>query len=398
VDFRDSEAEAAFRAEAVAFLREHAPRDLPDYFDDDADLDADAFLRVWRPWQRTLFEHGWASITWPAEHGGRGRGPIEQIIWNQELSRAGIGESLFVVGVGLAGPTIIAHGRDEQKRRFLEPMLRGDEIWCQLFSEPGAGSDLAALATRAVRDGDDWIVTGQKTWSSGAHYADFGILLARTDPAVPKHDGITYFLLDMKSPGIEVRPLRQMTGGCHFNEVFLHEVRVPDASRLGPEGGGWAAAMTTLMNERMAIGGIEGWFHFDEIAATAREQPERLDARMRDDLAKLYVWARTLELLNARVVTKLGHGEIPTAEASVMKLALARIYTRAGELGVELLGPGGLARRGHWQNRLLGAPAMHIAGGTDEVQKNVAAERVLGLPREARGDRDVPFADLPRSS
>ncbi len=392
MDFRDSDKEATFRKEARSFLEANAPKDLPDYFDDDVEVDEEAFLSKWRPWQRTLHDNGWAAITWPAEFGGRGEGPIEQIIWNQELARAGVGESLFVVGTGLAGPTIIAHGDDSQRARYLGPMLRGDEIWTQLFSEPGAGSDLASLATRAVRDGDDWIVTGQKTWSSGAHYADFGILLARTDPGVPKHDGITYFLLDMKSPGVEVRPLRQMTGGCHFNEVFLNDVRVPDAARLGPEGAGWAAAKTTLMNERMAIGGIEGWFSFEDLAATARENPGRLDARMRDELARLYTWARSLELLNARVITKLGRGEIPTAESSVMKLALARIYTRAGELGTELLGPSGLRRRGHWQNRLLGAPSIHIAGGTDEVQKNVVAERVLGLPREPKDD--VPFDQL----
>jgi alkylation response protein AidB-like acyl-CoA dehydrogenase len=397
MDLRDSPAEAAFRAEARAFLEAHAPRNLPDYFDDDVDLDAEAFLDLWRPWQHTLHEHGWASITWPKAYGGRGLGPIEQIIWNQERSRAGIGESLFVVGIGLAGPTLIAHGSEAQRQRFLPPMLRGDEIWCQLFSEPGAGSDLAALSTRAERDGDHWVVSGQKTWCSGGHYADFGLLLARTDPSVPKHDGISYFLLDMHAPGVEVRPLRQMTGGSHFNEVFLNEVRVPDESRLGSEGGGWKVAMTTLMNERIHIGGIEGWLQFDDLAAHARENRQRLDPVLRDELARLYTWVKTLELLNARVITKLGHGQIPTAESSVMKLALARIISRAGELGVALLGPDALRRRGTWQNQLLGAPALHIAGGTDEVQKNVAAERVLGLPAEPRSDRDVPFDALPRS-
>jgi alkylation response protein AidB-like acyl-CoA dehydrogenase len=397
MDFRDSPEEAAFRADARAFLERHAPRGLPDYFDDDALLDEAAFLGRWRPWQQTLHAHGWASITWPRQYGGRGLGPIEQIIWNQERARVGVGESLFVVGIGLAGPTLIAHGNEEQRERHLAPMLRGDEIWCQLFSEPGAGSDLAALATRAVRDRDDWVVSGQKTWCSGGHYASWGILLARTDPGVPKHEGITYFLLDMRSPGVEVRPLRQMTGGSHFNEVFLNEVRVPDANRLGPEGEGWTAAMTTLMNERIHIGGIEGWLNFDDLVAHARANRERLDPVLRDELARLYAWVKTLELLNARVITKLGHGQVPSAESSVMKLALARIVSKAGELGVDLLGPEGLRRRGIWQNQLLGAPALHIAGGTDEIQKNVAAERVLGLPSEPRSDRDVAFEDLPRS-
>jgi acyl-CoA dehydrogenase len=397
VDFQDSPTEAAFREEARAFLEHHAPRDLPDYFDADVELDEVAFLERWRPWQRLLSEHGWASITWPRRYGGRGLGPIEQIIWNQERARVGIGESLFVVGIGLAGPTIIAHGNEEQRQRYLGPMLRGEEIWCQLFSEPGAGSDLAGLATRAERDGDAWVVSGQKTWCSGGHYASWGILLARSDPRVPKHEGLSYFLLDMRSAGVEIRPLRQMTGGSHFNEVFLNAVRVPDTQRLGPVGEGWKAAMTTLMNERIHIGGIEGWLNFDDLVAHARAQGRRLDPLLRDELARLYTWVKTLELLNARVITKLGHGENPTAESSVMKLALARIVSKAAEIGVDLLGPDGLRRRGTWQNQLLGAPALHIAGGTDEIQKNVAAERVLGLPSEPRSDRDLPFEELPRS-
>jgi alkylation response protein AidB-like acyl-CoA dehydrogenase len=395
MDLRDSPHEAAFRAEARAFLEQHAPASLPDYFDDQ--IDAETYVGHSTAWQKKLYEHGWAAITWPREYGGRGLGPLEQIIWNQELTRAGLGDSLFLVAIGLAGPTIIAHGTDDQKRRYLGPMLQGEAMWCQLFSEPGAGSDLAALATRAVRDGDDWVVTGQKTWCSGAHYADFGILIARTDPSVPKHDGITYFLLDMHSPGVEVRPLRDMAGGNHFNEVFLNDVRVPDASRLGAVGAGWKVAMTTLMNERMAMGGFERLFSFEELTEHAGANRDRLDAATRDELARLYTWVRTLELLNARVVTKLGRGEAPIAESSVMKLSIARIVTKVCELGIRLLGPEALARRGPWQNRFLGAPAIHIAGGTDEIQKTLAAERVLGLPRESRADRDVPFDRLPRS-
>ncbi len=394
MDLRDSDGEAAFRAEARVFLEAHAPADLPDYFDDDDD---ESFVERWRAWHEVVVEHGWAALTWPAEYGGRGLGPVEQIVWNQELARQGIGESLYVVGIGMAGPTIIAHGSDEQKRRYLDPMRTGEEIWCQLFSEPGAGSDLAALATRAVRDGDDWVVTGQKTWCSGAHYGDFGILLARTDPSLPKHDGITYFLTEMRAPGVEVRPLRQMTGGSHFNEVFLNEVRIPDERRLGPVGGGWGVAMTTLMNERMAMGGLERMFSFDTLLEHARAHRENVDEPTRDEIARLYTWTRTLELLNARIITKLGRGEIPDAESSVMKLALARVVTKYAELGLRLLGPEALLRRGYWQNQFLGAPSLHIAGGTDEIQKNIAAERVLGLPREPRADRGIPFSDLSRS-
>jgi alkylation response protein AidB-like acyl-CoA dehydrogenase len=360
-------------------------------------VDDAVLLPLHRAWQRTLHANGWGALTWPREYGGRGLGPIEQIIWNQELSRAGLGPSLFMVGIGMAGPTIIAHGSEAQKQRFLAPLLRVDEIWCQLFSEPGAGSDLASLATRAVRDGDAWVVTGQKTWCSGAQYGDWGILLARTDAAAPKHRGITYFLVDMRTPGIEVRPLRQMTGDAHFNEVFLNDVRIPDEGRLGPVNGGWACAMTTLLNERMAMAGAEGLFSWEELLELARAHPERLDPALRDELAQLYTQVKSLELLNARVVTKLGRGELPTAESSVMKLALVRIVTRGCELGLSLLGPEALARPGPWQHQYLFAPAFHLAGGSDEVQKNVAAERVLGLPAEPRGDRDVPFEELPRS-
>ena len=395
MDFRDSDHEAAFRAAARAFLEANKPERWEHPFAED--VDEVTLLALSKAWQRTLFEHGWAAILWPREYGGRGLGPIEAIVWNQELDRLGLGESIFVVGTAMAGPTIIAHGTPEQKARFLEPLARGDEIWCQLFSEPGAGSDLAALATRAVQDGDHWIVTGQKTWCSGAHYADFGILLARTDPSVPKHQGITYFLVDMRSPGVEIRPLKQMSGGAHFNDVFLNEVRIPDANRLGPVGHGWQAAMTTLLNERMALGGTGGFFSVDAFLTHARASRDRLDAVTRDQIARLVVWSKTLELLNARVVTKLGRGQIPDAESSVMKLALGRILTLGGDLGLRVAGPTALRRSGPWQHQFLIAPSLHIAGGTDEIQKNVVAERVLGLPREPRSDRDVPFEKIPRS-
>lgn len=396
MDLSDSPREAAFRAEARAFLAAHAPAEPMPQYHKERVVD-DVILPRHRAWQRTLHAHGWGALSWPREYGGRGLGPIEQIIWNQELARAGLGPSLFMVGIGMAGPTLIAHGTADQKRRYLEPLLRADEIWCQLFSEPGAGSDLAALSTRAVRDGDAWRVTGQKTWCSGAQYADWGILLARTDPKLPKHEGITYFLVDVRVPGVEVRPLRQMTGDAHFNEVFLNDVRIPDANRVGEVGQGWACAMTTLTNERMAMAGAEGLFSWDDLLEHARANGSRIDAALRDELVKLYTWVKTLDLLNARVITKLGRGEIPTAESSVMKLALARIVSRGTELGIRLLGPEGLLRPGSWQHQWLFAPAFHIAGGTDEIQKNVAAERVLGLPAELRGDRAVPFEQLPRS-
>ena len=394
MDLRDSPEEAEFRAEARTFLAGLDRPALPDYGDDD--LDEQSFLRPWRTWQRMLFDGGWGAVTWPKEFGGRGRGPIEQIIFNQELSRLGVGESLFLVGLAMAGPTIIAHGTPAQKQRHLEKILAGEEIWCQLFSEPGAGSDLAAVATRAERDGESWRISGQKTWCSGGKYSDWGILLARSDPTVPKHAGISYFLLDMKSQGVTTAPLRQMSGGEHFNEVFLNEVPVPDHCRLDEVGAGWKVANTTLVHERMAMGGLER-FSWEALAEHARDNAVRMDALVRDDLGRLYGWMKSLELLNARVITKLGRGQMPAAESSVMKMALARVLTKGSELGLQLQGPGAMARRGFWQNQFLIAPAFHIAGGTDEIQKNICAERILGMPAEPRSDRDVAFQDLPRS-
>ncbi len=393
MDFRDSDAHAAFRAEARAFLDEHAPDPAELYGDDPL---AASHFDAHQAWQRKLAAHGWSGLNWPEEYGGRGLGPIEQIIWNQELARKGLGLSMFMPGISMAGPTIIAHGTEEQKQRYLGPLLQGDEVWCQLFSEPGAGSDLASVGCRAERDGDDWVIQGQKTWSSGAEDADFGILLCRTDPSVPKHAGITYFLLPMDTPGVEIRPIRQMNDATHFADTFLNEVRIPDACRLGPVGGGWTCAMTTLMNERIGMGGMET-FRFDDLAELARTRRERVDSVLRDELVKVYGWGKTLELLNARIVTKLERGQIPDAESSVMKLAIARLMTKAADVGLRLQGPEGMLRPGHWQNQFLFAPAMHVAGGTDEIQKNVAAERTLGLPKEPRSDRDVPFEALPRN-
>jgi acyl-CoA dehydrogenase len=394
MDFRDSPSEAAFRAEATAFLAVHAPREFRSYTTEGADMEE--VFREHVAWQKTLAKHGWGALTWPKPFGGRGLGPIEQIIWNEELTRRGAAHSMLAVGIGMAGPTLIAHGTEAQKQRYLAPLLHADEVWCQLFSEPGAGSDLASLATRALRDGDGWVVNGQKTWCSGAQHAQFGILIARTDPKAPKHQGITYFLLDMKTPGIEVRPLVEMTGEARFNEVFLNDVRVPDSARLGAVGQGWSITQTTLLHERMSMGGLSSLLDFDALRAFVKEQGNA-DPLLRDEVARVYVELKSLQLLNARVVTKLGRGQMPTAESSVMKLALARVMTRAAEAAMKAMGPRALLRRGFWQNEFLFAPAWHIAGGTDQVQKNVCAERVLGLPKDPHDPKDIPFDQLPRS-
>jgi alkylation response protein AidB-like acyl-CoA dehydrogenase len=380
VDLNDSAVEAAFRAEARAFLAEHPPPADADTYR--AKVEESVALEHAAGWQRTLFEHGWAALMWPVDAGGRGLGPVEQIIWSQELARAGGMQSLYMVGIGMVGPTLIVHGSPAQRAKLLEPILSGEHMWCQLLSEPGAGSDLAGLHTRAVRDGDEWVVNGQKVWSSGAHYAHFGILLARTNLDVPKHRGLTCFACPMDIPGIEPRPLRQMTGAANFNEVFLTDARIADEWRIGGVDDGWSVARTLLANERMSLSGADGAFSFEQLADAARERPDRVDPVVRDRMARLYTQVRTLDFLNARVMTKLGRGETPTAEASVMKLALAAIVTEGATIALGLLGPEGMLGDTPQSHRLVGSPAMHIGGGTDEVNKNIVAERVLGLPRD----------------
>jgi alkylation response protein AidB-like acyl-CoA dehydrogenase len=389
MDFTDSPAEAAFRAEARAWLGEHfapwqAEHGPGPYTMEQA-----------RTWHRVLNEGGWAAPGWPKEIGGRGLDFSQSAIWAEEKARAGANIPFNVPGFGMAGPTIAVHGTDDQRARFLPPLLAGDEFWCQLFSEPGAGSDLAGLSTRAVRDGDDWVVTGQKVWSSGAHEADWGILLARSDFDQPKHRGLIYLLVDMRSPGIEVRPLKQMDGGAHFSEVFLEGVRVPDANRLGEPGEGWGVAVTTLMNERMSLGAATSGFAipFERLVEVAHGRaPGGVAPLDRDALARLYTQGRILELLNARVVSKVGKGQMPNAEGSVMKLVLANLVSGSADLAVRLLGAEGTVENGTGlPHTFLGSLAFHLGGGTDEIQRNLIGERVLGLPKEPQPDKDLPF-------
>jgi len=354
-----------------------------------------------RAWQRRLAEGGWGAPSWPAEYGGRGFGPLESTVWAEEKARIGATIPFNVVGFGMAGPTIIAHGTPPQKQRYLPPLLGGEEIWCQLFSEPGAGSDLASLATRAVRDGDDWIVTGQKVWSSSAHEAQWGLLLARYDFDAPKHKGLIYLLCDMSSPGIEVRPLKQMDGNTHFNEVFLSDVRVPHVSRLGEPGDGWRMAITTLMHERVSIGSATGGytFPFERLVDLARDHSAggSIDPLTRDALARVYTQRRVLEMLNARILSKLGRGQIPDAEGSIVKLVLAGLISDTAEVGMRLLGHSGTVMGGEGiQRAFLGSPAFRIGGGTDEIQRNLIGERVLGLPKDSNPDKDVPFDSMRR--
>ena len=403
MDFDESPEEAAFRSEAIAWLDEHqsgfeAEQVRRRHGEDDA-----SFVERARPWQALLAEHRWAAITWPEMYGGRGGTAAQAAIFNEEAARRSLPTSPFVVGTGMAGPTIITHGSEEQKVRFLPPMLRGEEVWCQLFSEPGAGSDLAGLSTRAVRDGDEWVIDGQKVWTSGAHYSDYGILLARTDPDVPKHRGITYFLINMHQPGIEVRPLRQITGASHFSEVFLSGARVPHDAVLGEVGAGWAATMTTLANERTFMGGHSSGPSLDDLLNLARNNGSNSDPRVRQALAAAYTRSKVMGYLGMQVRTAASKGQPPGPGASVLKVMAAWNMKQNAELALAIQGPAGMLAAasapegGQWQQHFLSAPSIRIAGGSDEIQRNIMGERVLGLPPEVRLDKTVPFRDVPKS-
>ncbi|MFF1409158.1 acyl-CoA dehydrogenase family protein [Streptomyces sp. NPDC058289] len=366
------------------------------------------------------FDAGLAWVHYPEGLGGLGATRSLQAVVDAELEAAGAPDNdprRIGIGLGMAAPTILAYGTEEQKRRFLRPLWLGEEVWCQLFSEPGAGSDLAALGTRAVREGGDggggdWVVDGQKVWTSSAHTARWAILIARTDPALPKHQGITYFLCDMTAPGVEVRPLRQITGEAEFNEVFLTGVRIPDAHRLGEVGQGWAVARTTLMNERVSIGGMriprEGGM-IAPVAAAWRERPELRTPDLHQRLLELWVEAEVARLTGERLRQQLAQGQ-PGPEGSGMKLTFARLNQEISGLEVELLGEEGLLyedwtlRRPEIVDftgrdagyRYLRAKGNSIEGGTSEILLNIVAERVLGLPAEPRDDKDLAWKDLAR--
>jgi alkylation response protein AidB-like acyl-CoA dehydrogenase len=402
MDFDETPEETALRAEIRAWFEQppvaEAVREMAGGSMAVDELD---WITRAKRWQGFLADHGWACITWPVEYGGRGGTPSEAAVFAEESARAGVLGNAFAVGVSMAGPTIIAHGTDAQKQRYLRPMLRGEEVWCQLFSEPGAGSDLASLSTRAERDGEEWVVTGQKVWTSGAHFSDLGILLARTDPDAPKHRGISYLLVDMRAPGIEVRPLRQMTGATGFNEVFLTDVRIPVESTLGDVNAGWAVAMTTLANERTFMGGGGGRsLAFSDLATLARAQGAARDPVVRQGLAASFTRAQISRYLALRVRTQTSRGLPPGPEASVSKLFAAWNLKTNTELALAIQGVSGMLAGddaplgGAWQRSFLGAPSIRIAGGSDEVQRNVMGERVLGLPREPRVDKDIPFREL----
>jgi alkylation response protein AidB-like acyl-CoA dehydrogenase len=407
MDFDDTPQEAAFRAEVKAFLETNAERRKPGQAQGYRTAQsAPGALERAKAWQAKKHAAGFAGITWPKEWGGRGGTPIEQVIYNQEESKYLVPRGFFEIGLGMCIPTLATWGTQAQRDRYAAPALKGEEIWCQLFSEPAAGSDLAGLRTRAEKKGDEWIVNGQKIWTSGAHYSDYGILVARSDPSVQKHKGLTFFFLSMKSPGIEVRPIKQISGQSHFNEVFFTDVRIPDSQRLGAVGKGWEVSLTTLMNERLAVGDSPGP-DFAEIFELARrveleDGPAVQNPAVRDKLADWYVKTQGLKYTKFRTMTRLSRGETPGPEASIGKLVGASKLQEIALFGMDLLGMAGIMMdektmpaSALFQQALLYSPALRIAGGSDEILRNIIAERVLGLPSDLRADKELPFNKLP---
>ena len=399
MDFNDTPEEARFREEASSWLAENAPTD-------------DAFwalspLEQAKVWQKRKYDAGWACIGWAPDFGGRGASAIEEVIWRQEESQYDLPANFFLIGQGMIGPTLMAWASDEDKARFLPQLASGEEVWCQLFSEPAGGSDLAALRTRAEPDGDDWVINGQKIWTSGAHYSDYGVIVVRTDPTVPKHKGLSYFYIDMKAPGVEIKPIKQLTGDSDFNEVYFTDVRVSDSQRLGEVGQGWQVSLTTLMNERAAIGGSFGQMDVSLAMSVAAEveidgRPALEDAAVRARIADWYVQEAGLKYTGYRSLTALSRGALPGPENSIGKLVGAPKMQAMSSYLMDLLGASGAiadealaAKAGIIQRAYMGAPGLRIAGGTDEIMANIIAERVLGLPQEPRLDKGIPFNEAP---
>jgi len=399
MDFNDTPEEAAWRAEFRAWLEENAPKVAGAPPEHDLEIGGGDYLERAKRWQAMKFDAGFARITWEPEYGGRNGTNVEQIIFGQEEGRFNVPNEAFVIGLGMIAPTLRAVGTEAQKERYLTKLLRGEEIWSQLFSEPGAGSDVASLATTAVRDGDEWVINGQKVWTSGAQFSDFGEIVCRTNPDAEKHKGITAFIVDMRAPGVTIKPLKQMNGGSGFNEVFFDDVRIPHEYLLGDVNEGWTVAITTLMNERVAIGsggGGGGRGGVNQLIALARERGLNTDARVRQQLADVYTKTRIQKFLSMRTLTAATKGKTPGPEGSIGKLLGGRILTEMGDLTVTLAGADAIAGMTGYTQGLLGAPAAHIAGGSDEVMMNIIGERVLGLPGEPRPDKGVAWREVPR--
>ena len=408
MDFNDTPQEAEFRAKCRAWLEANAElKTKKTNSAKNMNIGNKSLLEAAAEWQKKKYDAGWAMIHWPKEFGGIGATPIERIIWAQEESKFNVPKGVYEIGLGMAGPVMMEYATDEQKERYLPPMAEGKEVWCQLFSEPSAGSDVAGLRSKAVQDGENWIVNGQKVWTSGAHFSDFGILVVRHDAGLEKHKGLTFFFIDMKSPGIEVKPIKQLTGGSSFNEVYFNDVVIPDSQRLGEIGDGWKVAITTLMNERLAVGDADGVDANEafELAKKHDKDGEQLidNNAVRESIADWYCEASGLKNTKLRTMSALSRGDTPGPEASITKIVSANKLQAIGNFGMDSSDMSGMLMDEKsdfikFQMAWMGAAGLRIAGGTDEILKNIIAERVLGLPQEARADKGLAFKDIPSGS
>jgi alkylation response protein AidB-like acyl-CoA dehydrogenase len=410
MDFEDSPEEAKFRAEVRTWLDANAKKrsGRRELNAEDMENGAANEMAASKAWQKTKAKAGYARITWPKGMGGIGGTPMQSIIFSQEESKYDVANGgPFAIGLGMCIPTLMAYGTEEAKKRFVWPAVQGDEIWCQLFSEPAGGSDVANLRTRAEKNGDTWTINGSKIWTTGAQFSDYGIILTRTDPNVPKHKGLTMFYIDMKDPGVDIRPIKQASGGSGFNEIFFTDVKVKDSQRLGEVGQGWTVALTTLMHERLAVGGGQGGgLDVPQLMQLARsleleDGPAIKNAAVREKIADWYVRSAGLRYTTMRTMTALSQGKQPGPEASIAKIVVASKLQDLSAFAMDLEGEAGILQgpdapmHGMFQGGWLSSPGLRIAGGTDEILRNIIAERVLGLPQDIRVDKDVPFNKIP---
>jgi acyl-CoA dehydrogenase len=403
MDFQDTSELAAFRSNVKIWLEANATRRTDKLH---MGMEGDTAFQEAKDWYKKKADDGFACLTWAKEYGGAGLTSLHEVVWTQEVENYKTRDAHFVIGIGNCGPAVMHFASEEAKRKLLPRMASAEDVWCQLFSEPSAGSDVAGLRTRAEPDGDHWVLNGQKIWTSGAQYSDYGVVLTRTDPTISKYRGLTLFMIDMRQSGVEVRPIKQMDGGGHFNEVFFNNAIVPDTYRLGEVGGGWAGALTVLMSERLAISGVQptGFPQFLDLVKSLElnGQPIADDPLVRDRLATWYSQYAGLQAVNKRMLTAVAKGGIAGAEASLGKLVGAVMNQEIANFACQIFGPAGIVQdtelspeRAHFQQQVLFSPGVRLAGGTDEVMRNILAEQVLGLPQEPRADKGIPFQDIP---
>lgn len=404
MDFQDTGEEADFRREVRAWIEATAPNHSVAVKLQTAGVTDLALVERARGWQCAKAEAGYGAITWPVRFGGREASRMQAVIFKQEEARQPVPFGVFAIGLDLCLPTVMARGTDEQIERFAGPALRGDEIWCQLFSEPAAGSDVAGVRMTARQEGDEWVLNGQKVWTTGAHYCDFGILIARTDPDLPKHKGLTFFIVDMRAPGVEVRSIRQISGSASFNEVFFADVRIPDSYRIGAVNDGWSVAMQTLTFERLSIASAEHGqaSEIDALVHLAMHiqhegAPAIRDRSVRDRLAEWYAEGQGLRYTTYRILTDISRGAAPGPESSINKLVKGKRMQDMAAYAMDLAEMGGVSLEGlgaTFGHAYLYSPSTRIAGGTDEILRNIIAERVLGMPGDIRVDKSLPFNQL----